>query len=171
MQYELTNHIDREHFKIPEHVDHENEHTFEIDDLKKLILKTSADLAEADRRRREEFKEYELQKEFEKQEKLRDMDEPHKKEYEEELHHQEEVHNKHEKVHDPGHKAQLEEVWEKVDHMEGNDFDAKTFFKLHDLDGNDVWDEQEVKALFLKELDKVYQEGTLKIKKISMTPY
>lgn len=44
--YELSNDIDREHFKIPEHLDHENQHTFEIEDLKKLILKTSEDLAE-----------------------------------------------------------------------------------------------------------------------------
>lgn len=39
-----------------QHIDHENEHTFEIEDLKKLIQKTSEDLAEADKRRREEFK-------------------------------------------------------------------------------------------------------------------
>lgn len=37
-------------------MDHENPHTFEIADLQKLILKTSGDLAEADRKRREEFK-------------------------------------------------------------------------------------------------------------------
>lgn len=28
-----------------------------------------------------------------------------------------------------------------------------------DLDGNGVWDQDEVKALFLKELDKLYSEG------------
>lgn len=52
------------------HLDHVNPHTFEIEDLKKLIAKTTEDLAEADRKRREEFKQYELQKEFERQEKL-----------------------------------------------------------------------------------------------------
>lgn len=30
---------------------------------------------------------------------------------------------------------------------------------LIDLDGNNFWDETEVKALFIKELDKVYQSG------------
>lgn len=57
-QFELDNDIDRNHLKIDEHehIDHDNEHTFEIEDLKKLILKTSQDLAEADRLRREEFK-------------------------------------------------------------------------------------------------------------------
>lgn len=52
------------------HLDHSNPHTFEIEDLKKLIAKTTEDLAEADKKRREEFKEYEMQKEFEKQQKL-----------------------------------------------------------------------------------------------------
>lgn len=59
MQYELTNDLDRDHLKIAsnhKHVDHENPHTFEIDDLKNLIQKTSEDLAEADKKRREEFK-------------------------------------------------------------------------------------------------------------------
>lgn len=53
----------------------------------------------------------------------------------------------------------MEEVWEKQDHMDGQDFDPKTFFMLHDLDGNNFWDETEVKTLFVKELDKVYQQG------------
>lgn len=52
------------------HLDHANPHTFEIEDLKKLIAKTTEDLAEADRKRREEFKQYELQKEYDKQDKL-----------------------------------------------------------------------------------------------------
>lgn len=107
--------------------------TFEIEDLKKLILKTSADLAEADKERHEEFKQYEMQKEFEKQEKLKTMDEDHRKKYEEELKKQREKHNKHEAVHHPGNKAQLEEVWEKQDHMEAADFDPKTFFMLHGM--------------------------------------
>lgn len=141
------------------HIDHDNQHTFEIEDLKKLILKTSADLTEADRRRREDFKEYELQKEFEKQEKLQALDEEHRKQYEKELKEKQEKHDKHEKVHHPGNKAQLEEVWEKQDHMDPQDFNPQTFFMMHDLDGNNFWDENEVKALFVKELDKLYTPG------------
>lgn len=37
------------------------------------------------------------------------MDEAHRKQYEEEIKHQQSKHNKHEKVHHPGNKAQLEE--------------------------------------------------------------
>lgn len=50
-------------------------------------------------------------------------------------------------------------VWEKQDHMDPSDFDPKKFFLMHDVDGNGFWDEQEVKALFKSELDKVYQQG------------
>lgn len=157
--YEKSNDIDREHMKVGEHIDHVNSHTFEIEDLRKLIVKTGEDLAEADRKRRDEFKEYELQKEFEKQEKLRDLDEDHRKKYENEIKQMTEKHIKHEKVHHPGSKDQLEEVWEKQDHMDAEDFDPKKFFMMHDLDGNGFWDEQEVKALFKTELDKVYQSG------------
>lgn len=158
-QFELANEIDRDHLKINEHLDHENPHTFEQEDLRKLILKTSNELAETDRLRREEFKRYEMQKEFEQHQKLEGMDDVHKKEYEAKLEEEKKKHNQHAPVHAPGHKAQLEEVWEKQDHMEGQDFDPQTFFMMHDLDGNGVWDELEVKALFARELDKVYQSG------------
>lgn len=56
LQYYQTNQIDTEHLKIAEHLDHGNQHTFEIDDLKKLIKKTAEDLAAADAKRRDEFK-------------------------------------------------------------------------------------------------------------------
>lgn len=43
--------------------------------------------------------------------------------------------------------------------MDKQDFDPKAFFMMHDLDGNNFWDENEVKALFVQELNKVYQQG------------
>lgn len=35
------------------------------------------------------------------------------------------------KIHRPGSKKQLEEVWEKQDEMEGENFDPKAFFAMH----------------------------------------
>ncbi|XP_016940249.4 nucleobindin-2 [Drosophila suzukii] len=157
--YELSNDIDRKHLKVSQHLDHDNEHTFEIEDLRKLIQKTSDDLAEADRKRRGEFKEYEMQKEFEREAQKKEMDEESRKKFEAEVKEKEQKHKDHEKLHHPGNKAQLEDVWEKQDHMDKNDFDPKTFFSIHDVDSNGYWDEAEVKALFVKELDKVYQSG------------
>ena len=37
-QYEHENGIDRKHMKIPMHVDPKNPHTFEAEDLRKLIV-------------------------------------------------------------------------------------------------------------------------------------
>lgn len=161
------------------HLDHVNPHTFEVEDLKKLIAKTTEDLAEADRKRREEFKQYEMQKEFEKFDKLNHTNGSEKEKLEKEfqvcllncycilhqikflinfLKEMEMKHKKHEPLHEPGHKAQLEEVWEEQDHMQ-SDFNPKAFFMMHDLDSNGLWDQDEVKALFIKELDKMYSEG------------
>ncbi|XP_017778756.1 PREDICTED: nucleobindin-2 [Nicrophorus vespilloides] len=137
------------------HVDHGNPHTFEIDDLKKLIKKTSEDLAKADRIRHEDFKQYEMQKEYEKQDKLNHTSGDEREKLQQQYQEMEEKHKKHEKLHTPGHKQQLEEVWEEQDHMQ-QDFDPRTFFMLHDLDSNGLWDQDEVKALFIKELDKMY---------------
>ncbi|XP_015126263.1 nucleobindin-2 isoform X2 [Diachasma alloeum] len=142
--------------KEAHHLDHTNEHTFEIEDLKKLIHKTNQDLAEADRRRKQEFKEYEMQKKFEEEQKMKGLNEEEKKKYAAELEAMKEKHKKHQPLHHPGSKQQLEEVWEKQDHMEDQDFNPVTFFYTHDVDGNGVWDQDEVEALFVKELDKMY---------------
>ena len=61
-------------------------------------MQTTADLAEADKKRREEFKEYEMQKEFEKQEQLKALDEEHRKEMEKQIEEKEKKHKEHEPV-------------------------------------------------------------------------
>ncbi|BES98595.1 Nucleobindin [Nesidiocoris tenuis] len=140
------------------HLDHSNPHTFEVQDLQMLMNKVRKDLEDADKQRREEFKEYEMMKEYESEEKMKEMDEQHKKEYLKKVEEEKKAAAKHDPVrpvHHPGSQAQLEEVWEKADHM-SQKFNPKAFFYLHDLDGNGYWDEQEVNALFLKELDKIY---------------
>ncbi|XP_069953783.1 nucleobindin-2 isoform X2 [Cherax quadricarinatus] len=155
-EHEKETGVDRNLLKVPVHIDHKNPTRFEVEDLKKLILKTTEDLEKVDEQRRTEFKNYEMEKEFERQQELAKMDEEHRKKAEAE--HEEEIkkHGRHSKLHHPGSKKQLEEVWEEQDHMQPEDFDPKTFFHLHDLDGNGFWDEMEVKALFKKELDKMY---------------
>nr|CAG4652068.1 EOG090X0B17 [Triops cancriformis] len=142
--------------KLPGHIDHKNPMTFEIEDLRKLIVQTTRDLEAADRQRKEEFKQYEMQKEFEHNEKLKVLDEEKRKAEQKAWEESQNKHKQHPKLHHPGSKDQLEEVWEKQDHLDPESFDPRTFFALHDLDGNQVWDADEVKALFTKELDKMY---------------
>jgi len=155
-QFELNSGLDRKHVKIPQHL--ELRHTsFEIADLQKLIKQTTSDLEEADQKRREEFKKYEMEKKFEKEMRLKSLnDTQERKVVQEEMEKMEAKHRSHEKLNHPMTKEQLEEVWEEQDHMDAKDWDPKTFFAMHDLDGNGQWDEDEVRILFKKELDKAY---------------
>ena len=98
-QVELSNGIDTEHVKVSsEHLDHHNPHTFEMEDLKKLIAKVSSDLNEADEKRRKEFKEYEMQKEYEKQQKLQHLSGSEREAFEKQIKENETKHKQHEPV-------------------------------------------------------------------------
>jgi hypothetical protein len=58
----------------------------------------------------------------------------------------------HPKVNHPGSVDQMEEVWEKVDKFEADQFAPKSFFKLHDINGDGFLDEAELEAIMLKEV-------------------
>uniref|UniRef100_A0ACB8EVM6 Uncharacterized protein n=1 Tax=Sphaerodactylus townsendi TaxID=933632 RepID=A0ACB8EVM6_9SAUR len=60
------------------------------------------------------------------------------------------------KEHPKGSQDQLKEVWQETDGLDPNEFNPKTFFNLHDTNSDGVLDEQELEALFTKELEKVY---------------
>jgi len=155
-QFELNQGLDKKHFKIPQHLDVKSPR-FDQEDLMKLIKQTTADLEEQDKQRKEDFKKYEMEKKFEKEMRLNAInDTAERKVVQEEMEKMEAKHRQHDKVKHPMTKDQLEEVWEEQDHMDPQDFDPKTFFMMHDLDGNGQWDENEVRILFKKELDKVY---------------
>nr|CAG4635650.1 EOG090X0B17 [Artemia franciscana] len=127
-----------------------------IESERSLCIRTTKDLDDADKQRREDFKRYEMEKEFDHKRKLEQVDGEAKKKEEQEWEEKQKKHKDHPKLHHPGSKQQLEEVWEKEDHMAEEDWDPRTFFKLHDIDGNGVWDPNEVKALFRNELNKMY---------------
>merc|ERR1712227_1133572 len=155
-QFEMSQGVDKKHFKIPQHLDIKSG-KFDVEDLQKLIKKTTADLEEQDKQRREDFKKYEMEKKFEKEMRLNAInDTEERKVVQEEMEKLEAKHRQHDKLKHPMTKDQLEEVWEEQDHMDPQDFDPKTFFMMHDLDGNGQWDENEVRILFKKELDKAY---------------
>merc|ERR1719309_164555 len=87
------------------------------------------------------------------------MNEEDRKKEQQRLDQMEKKHEDHEKIHHPGSKDQLEEVWEEADGLDKDDFDPKTFFNLHDTNMDGFLDELEVEALFERELGKVYNEG------------
>ena len=112
-----------------------------------LFQATTKDLEKADRMRRDDFKKYEMEKKFEQHERLNHIeDEEKRKEEEKIIKEAEEKHKKHAKPHHPMTKDQLEEVWEEQDHMRAEDWDPKTFFAMHDLNGDNHWDEDEVRV-------------------------
>ncbi|XP_073458947.1 nucleobindin-1 [Aquarana catesbeiana] len=139
-----------------EHLDPQNQHTFEPRDLELLIQAATKDLENYDAARHEEFKRYEMLKEHERREYLKSLDEDKRKMEEAHFEEMKKKHREHPKVNVPGSKDQLKEVWEETDGLDPNDFNPKTFFKLHDTNGDGILDEQELEALFTKELEKVY---------------
>ncbi|XP_008403447.1 nucleobindin-2a [Poecilia reticulata] len=139
-----------------EHLNHMNPHTFEVEDLDRLIKSATNDLENFDKERHEEFKRYEMMKEHDRQEHLKTLDEEQRKKEEEHYEEMKKKHADHPKVNHPGSQNQLKEVWEEGDGLDPEDFDPKTFFNLHDTNGDGFFDEQELEALFTKELEKIY---------------
>lgn len=139
-----------------DHLNHQNPDKFESTDLDMLIRAATTDLEHYDKTRHEEFKKYEMMKEHERREYLKTLNEEKRKEEEAKFEEMKRKHEDHPKVNHPGSKDQLKEVWEEADGLDPNDFDPKTFFKLHDVNNDGFLDEQELEALFTKELEKVY---------------
>uniref|UniRef100_A0A8C5DPJ6 Nucleobindin-1 n=1 Tax=Gouania willdenowi TaxID=441366 RepID=A0A8C5DPJ6_GOUWI len=139
-----------------EHLDPHNQNTFEAKDLELLISTATKDLENYDAERHEEFKRYEMLKEHERREYLRGLDQEKREKEEKKMQELKEKHRQHPKVNAPGSVAQLREVWEETDGLDPQEFNPKTFFKLHDTNEDGVLDEQELEALFTKELEKVY---------------
>ncbi|XP_056262790.1 nucleobindin-1 [Pseudoliparis swirei] len=139
-----------------EHLDPQNQNTFEAKDLELLITTATKDLENYDAERHEEFKHYEMLKEHERREYLKGLDQEKREREERRMQELKDKHRQHPKVNAPGSVAQLREVWEETDGLDPQEFNPKTFFKLHDTNEDGVLDEQELEALFTKELEKVY---------------
>ncbi|XP_069553710.1 nucleobindin-2a isoform X1 [Brachyistius frenatus] len=139
-----------------EYLNHMNPHTFEVDDLDRLIKSATKDLENYDKERHEEFKKYEMMKEHDRQEHLKTLDDDDRKKEEDHYEEMRKKHADHPKVNHPGSQNQLKEVWEEADGLDPEDFDPRTFFNLHDTNGDGFFDEQELEALFTKELEKIY---------------
>lgn len=139
-----------------EHLNNMNPHTFEVEDLDRLIKSATNDLENFDKEQHEEFKKYEMTKEHERRERLKMLDEEARKREEEHYEEMKQKHADHGKINHPGSQDQLKEVWAETDGLDPSEFDPKTFFNLHDTNGDGYFDEQELEALFTKELEKIY---------------
>jgi len=52
----------------------------------------------------------------------------------------------------------MEEVWEKADNFDADQFTPKAFFKLHDINSDGFLDDAELEAIMLKEAAKIHDE-------------
>ncbi|KAK2569203.1 Nucleobindin-2 [Acropora cervicornis] len=135
--------------------DDENPNFFGPEDFKKLLWKHHEEMDRQDNERREEFKKHEMEKEHKRKEHLKELDDKARKEEELKFEQLQQKHlNASKNIHHPGSKAQLEQVWEETDGLDAKDFDPRTFFKLHDTNGDDYLDTAELETLFVKEIDK-----------------
>ncbi|XP_075675953.1 nucleobindin-2-like isoform X2 [Dermatophagoides pteronyssinus] len=141
------------------HLDHSNPHTFEAEDLQRLILQATKDLDELDKKRRRDFKQYEMEKELHYRESLQNLTAEQKVEIEKKHEEVKKKHFEHPKVHHPGSKQQLEEVWKEQDHMPEQEFDPKIFFHMHDINGDGFLDQEEVESILSIEVKKLYNEN------------
>ncbi|UMM40675.1 hypothetical protein L5515_017210 [Caenorhabditis briggsae] len=144
--------------QMPDHLDVQELEKFHKEDLRKLIQKTVADMNKMDDQRKEDFKQYEMKKQAEEDHKLAQMSPEEREKAKREHEEAEKRHNDHEKLKHPGSKDQLQEVWEETDHLEKDQYDPKTFFALHDLNGDGFWNDFELESLFQLELEKMYNE-------------
>lgn len=138
------------------HLNHMNPHSFEPQDLDMLIKAATKDLENFDKKRHDEYKRYEMMKEHERREHLKTLNEEQRKAEEAKYEEMKKKHKDHPKINHPGSQDQLKEVWQETDGLDPSDFDPKTFFMLHDTNGDNFLDEQELEALFTKELEKAY---------------
>uniref|UniRef100_A0A8C9YA42 Nucleobindin 1 n=1 Tax=Sander lucioperca TaxID=283035 RepID=A0A8C9YA42_SANLU len=134
-----------------EHLDPHNQNTFEAKDLELLISTATKDLENYDAERHEEFKRYEMLKEHERREYLKGLDQEKRETEEKRLQELKDKHHQHPKVNAPvrTNAPTLVIRWKEVE-VNQNQF----YWPNTNEDG--VLDEQELEALFTKELEKVY---------------
>ena len=133
-------------------VHHHNQETFEKEDFQKLLRRHGDAIDAIEEERHEEFKKHELEKEHERREAMKNMSEEERlAEKKKQAHHV-----PHDKIHEPGHKAQLEEVWDKSDGYDPENFNLRTFFHIHDKNADGYLDYYEAETLFLHDVDKLY---------------
>ena len=93
-----------------------------------------------------------MHSEHRRRELLKAMDEKKRLKAEEEFQAEREKLRHHEKINHPASEEQLEDVWEKEDGLNRDDFDPKTFFHLHDKNSDRHLDAAEWEALFYNEV-------------------
>jgi len=138
--------------KVPDEL-----YKFSDDDLKHLLKERHDRLKTMDEQRKRQFHKYEMEKELKHRMALRAMNEYDRKVQEAlDIEQKDKKAEKQKALKHPGNKAQLEDVWES-DGFDRDSFNPKTFFKMHDLNGDNEWDVFELEAIFEKEVEELFE--------------
>lgn len=130
---------------------------FSDDDLKHLLKERQERLKSMDETRRKQFHKYELEKELKHKMMLRAMNEYDRKVQEAlDKENADKKKANQAKLNHPGNKKSMEEAWMN-DGFDKDSFNPKTFFKLHDLNGDNEWDPFELEAVFEKEVEALFE--------------
>ncbi|TNN00689.1 hypothetical protein fugu_011935 [Takifugu bimaculatus] len=143
-----------------EHLNYMNPDKFEVEDLDLLMREINKRLEQVDKSQWEEFKKYQMMKEHKRRAYIKSLTEEERKKEEKRYQEIQQKRANHPKINHPGSEDQLKQVWEETDGLDPDDFNSKTFFKLHDNNGDGFLDETELEALFNKELEKFYDDTT-----------
>jgi len=121
------------------------------------VLLRQERLKSMDETRRKQFHKYELEKELKHKMMLRAMNEYDRKVQEAlDAENVDKMKENQKKLHHPGNKKAMEEAW-MADGFDKESFNPKTFFKLHDLNGDNEWDPFELEAVFEKEVEALFE--------------
>ena len=90
--------------------------------------------------------------EHRRREKLKEMNKEGRADAEKRVEEMKKQMREHERLKHPASKEQLEDVWENQDGFNKEEFDPKTFFFLHDKNGDKHLDNMELEALFYSEV-------------------
>jgi len=108
--------------------------------------------------RRKDRKLFEMEKRFQEKQVLRHLNNDRERKQEIERREKEKAEQANKELKHPLSKDQIEDVWENQDNLPKDEFDPKTFFALHDLDGNGLLDTREVELVLKSEYEKSFTD-------------
>jgi len=108
--------------------------------------------------RRKDRKVFEMEKRFHEKQVLRHLNNDRERKQEIERREAAKAEQANKELKHPLSKDQIEDVWENQDNLPKDEFDPKTFFALHDLDGNGLLDTREVELVLKSEYEKSFTD-------------
>jgi len=148
-------------------MDHADPHFFTETDIQRLLITAAKNLEDTDTYRHERFREYEMRKAIKRENFLSHLTPAERADAERNEKVKHRNWRKANPMAHPGSARHFMNVWRNYDGMT-DDFNARTFFKLHDTNSDYYWDVAEVEFLMRQEAQKFYDPEHDKDDKIEL---